>query len=195
MTVAWAMSELILNPRVMKKVQAEVRAHVGKIKTPIVDENVCENIKYLSLVIKETLRLHPPVVLLIPHRTTKHIKLAGYDIYPNTIVQVNAYAIARDPKIWKNADEFYPERFENENIDYKGQNFEYLPFGSGRRICPGLAMGVTTVSSVLGNLLYHFDWELPKGMKKEDLSMEDEFGLTTSRKDPLYLVPVEHNWE
>ncbi|KAL5757120.1 hypothetical protein ACOSQ2_021866 [Xanthoceras sorbifolium] len=194
-TIVWAITELMKNPRVMKKLQDEIRRFVGKINTPLAEETVCENIKYLKMVLKETLRLHPPAVLLIPHLAQQHMKIGGYDVYPNTRIQVNVFAIGRDPNSWKNPEEFYPERFENEAIDFRGQNFELLPFGGGRRICPGITMATATSEFVLGNLLYHFDWKLPDGMETQDISMEEEVGLVAHKKIPLCLVPIKYNWQ
>ncbi|GMP23347.1 hypothetical protein CsSME_00000978 [Camellia sinensis var. sinensis] len=192
-TMVWAMAELAKNPRAMKKVQDEIRNCIGR--KPKVDETEIHNLKYLNLVIKETLRLHPPASLLIPHETIRQTKIGGYDIFPKTRILVNAWAIGRDPKIWDNPEEFIPERFENSGIDYKGQNFEYLPFGSGRRSCPGMTMAITSVEFNVANLLYCFDWKLPNGMEVEDLNMDEEFGLNIRKKVPLKLVPVKYNWE
>ncbi|KAH7515700.1 hypothetical protein FEM48_Zijuj10G0054300 [Ziziphus jujuba var. spinosa] len=152
------------------------------------------NIKaVLLMIIKETLRLHPPAPLLIPRETMSHFKINGYDIFPKMLIQVNAWAIGRDPEYWENPEEFIPERFTNNSIDFKGQDFEFLPFGSGRRICPGMYMGTTTVELGLANLLYRFDWKLPDGMKEEDLNMEEKAGisLTISKKTDLQLVPIK----
>ncbi|KAL5787691.1 hypothetical protein ACOSP7_004640 [Xanthoceras sorbifolium] len=196
-TVVWAMTELVKNPRVMKKLQAEIRSFVGKINKPVVEETICENVKYLKMVFKETLRLHPPLVLLPKetHLAQHHIKIGGYNVYPNTRILINVSAIGRDPETWKNPEEFCPERFENEAIDFRGQNFEFLPFGAGRRICPGMTMATTAFEFVLGNLLYHFDWKLPDRIKREDISMEEEVGLTAYKKIPLCLVPIKYNWQ
>ncbi|KAK3011537.1 hypothetical protein RJ639_011577, partial [Escallonia herrerae] len=186
-TMVWAMTELARNPRVMKKVQAEIRSSIGK--KPKVDEAEVEKLKYLKMVVKETFRLHPPATLLLPRETRGHCKIGRYDIYPKTRILVNAWAIGRDPKVWKNPDNFYPERFAETEIDFRGQHFELLPFGAGRRICPGLMMGATAVEFALANLLHCFDWEFPCGMKREDISVEAEFGLTVHKKFPLFLVP------
>ncbi|KAG5514973.1 hypothetical protein RHGRI_036122 [Rhododendron griersonianum] len=161
LTMVWAMTELARNPRVMQKVQTEIRSHVGKNSK--VDETQVENLKYFKMVVKETFRLHPPATLLIPHESTQHFQICGYNVYPKTRILVNAWAIGRDPEVWKNPGEFYPERFEGSEIDFRGQNFELLPFGAGRRICPGLTMGATAVEFTLANLLHCFNWELPKG--------------------------------
>lgn len=181
------MTELMKNPRVMKKLQIEIRTYVGNINKPFV-ENVGENLKYLKMVIKETLRLHPPAVLLVPHLARKHIQLGGYDVYPNTRIQINAFAIGRDPNSWKHPEEFYPERFENVDIDFGGQDFNLIPFGAGRRICPGMSMACTNIEFVVVNLLYHFDWKLPNN---EEISMEEGVTINVYKKDPLCLVPIK----
>ena len=189
------MSELVANPSVMKKVQAEIRSCVGSKGK--VDRDDIPKLKYLRMVIKETFRMHPAAPLLIPHRTRQHIQINAdgckYDVFPETTILVNAFAIGRDPSSWNNPDEFYPERFEGSDVDFKGQNFELLPFGAGRRICPAIAMAVSVVEYTLANLLYCFDWELPKGM--QDLDMEEMGGITTHRKTPLCLVPIKYHVE
>ncbi|GLU20484.1 hypothetical protein SLE2022_366810 [Rubroshorea leprosula] len=189
-TILWAMSELIKNPRAMKKVQIEIRSSVGK-KGKVEAEDVAK-LKYLKMVVKETFRLHPPAPLLVPHEAMQQCRIGGFDVFPKTRIFVNVWAIGRDPNSWENPNEFYPERFEDNDIDFKGSNYELMPFGAGRRICPGLAMGATNVEYALANLLYWFDWELPDGMRREDISMEEEGRLVCGRKTPLCLVPVSH---
>ncbi|PHT39348.1 Cytochrome [Capsicum baccatum] len=186
-TVIWAMTALIGNPNAMKKVQAEIRELVGKKSK--VNEDDIQNLQYFKAVIKETFRLYPPVPLLVPRETMKNSILEGYEIKQKTIINVNIWAIARDPEIWENPEEFIPERFLNSDIDFKGQNFELLPFGAGRRGCPAIALGVATVELVLSNLLYAFDWELPSGMKREDIDTNVLPGLTMHKKEPLCLIP------
>ncbi|KAM7272208.1 hypothetical protein ACFE04_026871 [Oxalis oulophora] len=119
-------------------------------------------------------------------------KINGYDIFPGTQIQVNVWGIGRDPNIWENPEEFIPERFEDNPVDYKGQHFELLPFGGGRRGCPGILMGVSTVELALANLLYCFDWKLPDGMKEEDISLEEGPGLAVYKKEPLKLIPIRY---
>ncbi|KAK4841851.1 hypothetical protein QYF36_011521 [Acer negundo] len=191
-TVVWAMAELARNPRLMKKAQDEIRNCIGK-KGRVTEDDI-DQLPYLKMIIKEILRLHPPAPLLLARETISHFKVDGYDINPKTLIQVNVWAIGRDPKYWKNPEEFYPERFMDNSIDYKGQNFEFLPFGSGRRICPGINLGLITSELALANLLYCFDWKLPNGMKEEDINMEEAAGvsLTLSKKTALYLVPVDY---
>ncbi|PNX83664.1 cytochrome p450 71d11-like protein [Trifolium pratense] len=189
-TIVWAMTELAKEPRVMKKAQDEVR-EIFNTKG-IVGEKYINELEYLKLVVKETLRLHPPAPLLVPRECGQACEIDGYHIPINTKVIVNAWAIGRDPKYWNEPERFYPERFIGSSMDYQGTNFEYIPFGSGRRICPGIIFGLTNVELVLALMLYHFDWKLPKGMKGEDLDMTEIFGVTIKRKDDLYLIPTAH---
>ncbi|MCD7472190.1 hypothetical protein HAX54_013198 [Datura stramonium] len=189
--VIWAMTALIANPNAMKKVQAEIRESVGK--KSIVNDDDIQNLPYFKAVIKETFRLYPPAPLLVARETMQKSILEGYDIKPKTIVRVSAWAIGRDPEIWKNPEEFIPERFLNSDIDFKGQNFELIPFGAGRRGCPAIALGVATVELALSNLLYAFDWELPCGMTREDIDTDVLPGLTMPKKKPLCLVPRNYH--
>ncbi|KFK34580.1 hypothetical protein AALP_AA5G164300 [Arabis alpina] len=191
-TMIWTMTELIRHPRVMKKLQDEIRATLGSNKERITEEDI-EKVEYLKLVIEETFRLHPPAPLLLPRLTMFDIKIQGYNIPKNTMIQVNTYAIGRDPKCWTNPEEFIPERFFNKSINYKGQNFELLPFGAGRRSCPGMSLGITIVELCLLNLLYFFDWSLPEGMNIEDIDMEEVGALNIAKKVPLELVPTLHH--
>ncbi|KAF7848356.1 hypothetical protein BT93_L2065 [Corymbia citriodora subsp. variegata] len=185
----WTLAELTKNPRAMQKAQEEIRSCVGNKKW--VDEDDLSGLKYLKLVLKETMRLHPPIVLLVPRETMGHFKLFGYDVNPKSRVQVNVWGIGRDPGLWDRAEEFVPERFENSLIDYKGNNFELLPFGAGRRGCPGMSMAMPTIELALANVLHSFDWELPEGMTEEDVSMEEGAGLAVFKKVPLTLLPIK----
>uniref|UniRef100_A0A0D3F5X5 Uncharacterized protein n=2 Tax=Oryza TaxID=4527 RepID=A0A0D3F5X5_9ORYZ len=172
----WIMAELIRWPRVMTKVQAEVRqALQGKVT---VTEDDIVGLNYLKMVIKETLRLHCPGPLLVPHRCRETCKVMGYDVLKGTCVFVNVWALGRDPKYWEDPEEFKPERFENSDMDYKGNTFEYLPFGSGRRICPGINLGIANIELPLASLLYHFDWKLPDEMASKDLDMQEALGMS-----------------
>ncbi|KAK3026032.1 hypothetical protein RJ639_042524 [Escallonia herrerae] len=189
-TMVWAMAELAKNPRVMKKVQGEIRSCVGKKGR--VSETEVDQLQFLKMVVKETLRLHPPATLLVPRETMSYFKLNGYDIDPKTRLQVNVWAIGRDPNNWKDPEEFLPERFTDSSVDFKGQHFELLPFGAGRRVCPGIYMATTMVELTLANLLLSFDWKLPHGMKEQDIDMEEAAGQTVYKKSPLCLVPIVH---
>ncbi|KAK7308527.1 hypothetical protein VNO77_42138 [Canavalia gladiata] len=187
-TIDWTMAEMIKDPTVMKKAQAEVRK-VFNMKGRV-DETCIDEMKYLKSVVKETLRLRPPVPLLLPRECGQACEINGYHIPPKSKVIVNAWAIGRDPNYWTEPERFYPERFIDTSIDYKGSNFEYIPFGAGRRICPGSKFALKNVELALALLLYHFDWKLPNGMKNEDLDMTEQFGLTVRRRDDLHLIPV-----
>nr|VDD22372.1 unnamed protein product [Brassica oleracea] len=189
-TMTWAMAELARNPRAMKKVQSEIRNQMGKRSVISLDD--IDQLKYLKMVIKETWRLHPPAPLLVPKEVISEFEVNGYMIQPKTLLHVKVWAIGRDPGTWKDPEMFLPERFIGSNIDTKGQNFELLPFGGGRRICPAMYMGTTMVECGLANMLYNFDWELPEDMMVEDLDMEEAPGLTVSKINELLLVPVEY---
>lgn len=169
----------------MKKAQEEVRNLYGNKE--FIDEEDIQKLKYLKAVIKETFRLYPTAPLL-PRETNKSFIVDGYEIQPKTLVYVNTWAIHRDPEAWKDPDEFYPERFLNNDIDFKGRDFELIPFGAGRRICPGLPMGIATVELIIANLLNSFDWELPIGMAPEDIDVEALPGLAVQKKNHLCLV-------
>ncbi|CAL9122890.1 unnamed protein product [Musa textilis] len=187
----WAMSELMRNPRVMRRVQEEVRETVGgKGK---VTENDINGMNYLRLVIKETLRLHPPVPLLLPRECREACEVLGYQIPEKTRVLVNVWALGRDPRYWDNATEFEPERFErNSMVDFKGTNFEFLPFGAGRRMCPGKSFGLAVIELSLACVLHNFDWELPTGDegKPHELDMSETFLLSCRRKSDLCLRAI-----
>ncbi|GAY62133.1 hypothetical protein CUMW_215410 [Citrus unshiu] len=154
-----------------------------------VEEKDIVNLPYIQAIVKEVMRLHPPLTLLAPHKARENCKVAGYNILKNSRVIVNVWAIGRDPTLWEKPNEFCPERFVGKEIDVVGHNFELLPFGSGRRMCVGYALGLKIVQSTLANLLHGFEWKLPGDMKKEDLDMEERFGGRTSRKNPLLVVP------
>ncbi|XP_010272814.1 PREDICTED: cytochrome P450 71A1-like [Nelumbo nucifera] len=185
-TLVWAMTFLAKHPRVMEKAQEEVRNLIRNKQN--ISEYDLHQLHYLKCVVKETLRLQPAAPLLVPRESRKQCNLDGYKIHPKTQILVNAWTIGRDPEFWENPEEFRPERFINSSIDFKGQCFEYIPFGSGRRICPGINFGMVIVELVLANLLYSFDWELPPGIKTADIDMEELSGLTVHKKNALCLL-------
>eukprot|EP01018_Ginkgo_biloba_P005069 Gb_27806 [translate_table: standard] len=187
-TLEWAMSELLLNPSMMKKAQDELQSVVGLNR--MVEESDLPQLDSFQFVLKETLRLHPPGPLLIPHEAREDCIVAGYTIPKKARILVNAFAVGTDPNSWEDAEKFKPERFIGSPIDIKGQNFEALPFGSGRRACPAQSLGTIVVEYALATLLHCFDWRLPDGMKAEDLSMTEEFGLSTPRAVHLLAVPT-----
>ncbi|KAH7846041.1 hypothetical protein Vadar_009065 [Vaccinium darrowii] len=184
----WAMSELLRNPRVMGKVQDEVREILSSTGNIEIVEGDLEKMQYLKAVIKETLRLHPPVPFLIPHEARKDIRVMGYDIAAGTMVLTNAWAIGRDPSTWDEPDEFRPERFLNSPVDFRGHDFQLIPFGAGRRGCPGISFATAIGELVLANLLHKFNWSLPGEAKGEDLDMTECTSGIVHRKFPLIAV-------
>ncbi|CAN1808777.1 Desmethyl-deoxy-podophyllotoxin synthase [Linum perenne] len=184
-TIGWVMSEIINDQRVLRTVQEEVRN---------VEEARLNELKYLDMAISEGLRLHPPGPLLIPRENVETVKLSnGYEIPAKTTVMVNAWAINRDPRYWKEPEKFYPERFLDCSTDYKGNDFEFIPFGAGRRMCPGILFGMVIVKLALANLFFHFNWRLPGGLELERIDMTESFGLVLTRKHHLCLIPVPYN--
>ncbi|CBI39057.3 unnamed protein product, partial [Vitis vinifera] len=189
--VEWTMAEMMKNPEVMKKAQAEVRrVFDGKGN---VDEAGIDELKFLKAVISETLRLHPPFPLLLPRECREKCKINGYEVPVKTRVVINAWAIGRYPDCWSEAERFYPERFLDSSIDYKGADFGFIPFGSGRRICPGILFGIPVIELPLAQLLFHFDWKLPNGMRPEDLDMTEVHGLAVRKKHNLHLIPIPYS--
>ncbi|XP_017232783.1 cytochrome P450 71A9 [Daucus carota subsp. sativus] len=185
-TLVWIMTLLIKNPTVMSKAQEEVRRLVqGK---GMVEESDLPKLDYLKMIIKETFRLQQPVPLLIPRETTETCTVGGYEIPAKTRVFFNATAISMDPQLWEDPEEFKPERFLNSSIDFRGQHFELIPFGAGRRSCPGTNFAVLIIELVLANLLFSFNWRLPDGMNAEDIDMEETIGIAVHKKTPLCLV-------
>ncbi|KAL1544679.1 premnaspirodiene oxygenase-like [Salvia divinorum] len=189
--IDWTMVELMRNPKVMARAQAEVR-HILKegTSTSRVEQN--DELKYLKLVIKESLRLHPPVPLL-PRASRVTCQVNGYTIPDKVRVMVNVWAMHRDPRFWKDPEEFEPERFENEDVDFIGGDIHYLPFGVGRRMCPGIMFGLATVEQAIAQLLYHFDWRLPEDVRARDLDMIENDGLTSVRKDNLFVIATPYH--
>uniref|UniRef100_A0ACD5YP61 Uncharacterized protein n=1 Tax=Avena sativa TaxID=4498 RepID=A0ACD5YP61_AVESA len=189
----WAMAELMRNPTVMSKAQEEVRRELaGHDK---VTEDSLRNLHYLRLVIKETLRLHPAAPLLVPRECRSSCEVLGFDVPQGAMVLVNAWAIGRDPAHWDAPEEFVPERFEVQvdegaGRDFKGTDFELLPFGAGRRMCPGMAFGLAHIELALAALLFHFDWELPYGRIPEEMDMTEAAGITARLRSDLLVIAV-----
>ena len=184
-TLEWAVTELLRHPKAMKELQNEVR---GISKGQQITENDSEKMYYLKAVIKETFRLHPPAPLLFPRESMKDVKIMSYDIPAGTMVLVNAWAIGRDPMFWDEAEELHLESFLNTNIDFKGQFFQLIPFGAGRRACPRISFAIIIIELLLENLINRFDWELAGGMKAKDLEMTERPGISVHRKFPLIVV-------
>lgn len=185
--IEWAMAELMNNPDELKKVQQELTDVVGLNRR--VDESDLEKLDYFKCCIKETLRLHPPIPVLL-HETVADSVVDGYFIPARSHAMINAYAINRDKNAWEDPDSFKPERFlKKEAADFKGSHFEFIPFGSGRRSCPGMQLGLYGMELAVAHLLHCFRWELPDEMKASDLDMTDSFGLTAPKAVQLVAIP------
>lgn len=183
--IEWAIAELITHPDDMQKLQDEIRATVGAAGR--VTEDHLDKLRYLNAVVKETLRLHPPIPLLVPREPPNDAEILGYHVLARTRVIINAWAIGHDPATWERAEEFLPERFllDKAHVDYRGQDFGLVPFGAGRRGCPGIEFAAPTVKMALASLLYHFDWETAGGTS---LDMRERNGLSVHLKSGLPLV-------
>ncbi|WVZ59767.1 hypothetical protein U9M48_009867 [Paspalum notatum var. saurae] len=184
-SLEWALTELTRNPRVMHKAQTELREAFdgqGKLTEPDM-----ARLRYLPLVVKETLRLHTPVPFLLPRECREPCSVLGYDVPRGTKVLVNAWAIARDAARWgADAEAFRPERFEGRGagVDFRGADFEYTPFGAGRRMCPGVSLGLANMELALAGLLYHFDWKAPG---EEEVDTAEASGIAVKRRSKLVL--------
>ncbi|OAY73051.1 Cytochrome P450 84A1 [Ananas comosus] len=189
--IEWALAELLKSPDDMKRLQRELADVVGLDRK--VHESDLDKLPFLKCVIKETLRLHPPIPLLL-HETAEDCAVAGYSVPKKSRVMINVWAIGRDASAWKDADAFRPSRFaaggDSFDVDFKGNFFELVPFGSGRRSCPGMQLGLHGLELSVAQLVHCFDWALPDGMKPSELDMSDVFGLTAPRAVRLSAVPT-----
>ncbi|TXG62737.1 hypothetical protein EZV62_009731 [Acer yangbiense] len=188
-TVEWAMAELLQNPEKLTKSQTELRQVLGK--DWLVQEFDIEKLPYLQAVMKETLRLHPPAPFLVPHKAETEVEMCSYLVPKSAQILVNVWAIGRDSSVWQNPTSFMPERFVESEIDVKGRDFKLIPFGAGRRICPGLPLAHRMVHLTLASLLYSFDWKLSHDLKSEDMDMTEKFGLTLHKSEPLLVIPIK----
>lgn len=182
------MMELLINPEKMACAKNELRSIIGEKKQ--VQESDIPRLPYLRALIKETFRYHPAAPLLIPHRAEDDVEINGYTIPKDTQVLVNVWAMGRDSSIWWNPGTFEPERFLDSEIDFKGQDFELIPFGSGRRMCPGLALVDRMLHLTVASLIHNFDWKLEAGVKPEELDTSEKFGLSLHKAVPLKAIPI-----
>ncbi|KAK7262408.1 hypothetical protein RJT34_29981 [Clitoria ternatea] len=195
-SVEWAIAELFNNPKVLKKAQEEVDRVIGKER--LVCEADSPDLPYIHAIIKETMRLHPPLPMLM-RKGIEDCVVNGYMIPQGSIICVNLWAMGRDPKIWENPLEFRPERFlegEGKAIDIKGQHFELLPFGTGRRGCPGMSLAMRELPTIIGALIQCFEWKMVDSQGqildhgKSTLNMDERPGLTVPRANNLVGVPI-----
>ncbi|XP_022842965.1 cytochrome P450 71A8-like [Olea europaea var. sylvestris] len=173
----------------MKKLQNEVRGILNGKQD--IAHNDLENMHFLKAVIKETLRCHPPVPFLA-RIASEDVEIMGYDVEAGTMILTNSWAIGRDPASWEEPEKFQPQRFLNSSIDFRGLDFQLIPFGAGRRGCPGIGFAMATIEFALANLVQKFDWKLPNGEKGEDLDMTEYPGVTVRRKKPILAVATQH---
>ncbi|CBI33787.3 unnamed protein product, partial [Vitis vinifera] len=191
-TTEWAMTELLRNPRLMQKVRQELSEVIGAGQ--MVRESDMDRLPYFQAVVKETLRLHPAGPLLLPFKAKNDVELCGFTIPSNSHVLVNMWAIARDPGYWEDPSSFLPERFLGSKIDYRGQDYEYIPFGAGRRICPGIPLAIRMVQLVLASIIHSFNWKLPEGTTPLTIDMQEQCGATLKKAIPLSAIPfIEEN--
>ncbi|KAD3068310.1 hypothetical protein R6Q59_017693 [Mikania micrantha] len=183
LTIEWGLAELINHPGIMKKAVEEIDREVGK--TRLVEESDIPNLPYLQAIVKETLRLHPTAPM-IPRTSTEDCTVGGYHVPAKTTVFVNVWALGRDPENWDDPLKFNPERFELSQVDVRGQHFHMLPFGSGRRMCPGTSLAMQVVQVTLGVMVQCFEWKAGE----DGVDMEEGPGITLPRANPLVCVPV-----
>ncbi|KAL6012482.1 hypothetical protein ACLOJK_002971 [Asimina triloba] len=184
-TLSWAVSELLNNRPMLKKALDELDMQVGMNR--LVEDSDTKKLVYLQAIIKETMRLHPAAPLLLPHEASVDCYVGGFHILPGTRLFVNVWKMHRDPRIWSEPTEFRPERFitSHADMDVRGQHFQYLPFGSGRRACPGVTFALRMMHLNLARLLQAFDLDTPNG---EPVDMTEGLGLTMHRATPLEVV-------
>ena len=175
-TTEWAMALLLNHPEKPKKAQAEIDAAVGT--SSLITPDDVPRLGYLQSIINETLRLYPAAPLLLPHESSADCKVGGYDVPRGTMLLANVYAIHRDPAAWEDPAEFRPERFE----DGEAEGRLLMPFGMGRRKCPGETLALRTVGLVLGTLIQCFDWDRVDGA---EVDMTESGGLTIPMAVPL----------
>ncbi|EXB59546.1 Isoflavone 2'-hydroxylase [Morus notabilis] len=181
-TLEWAMSNLLNHPHVLKKARAELDAQVGQRQ--MVDEPDLSKLSHLQNIISETLRLYPAAPLLVPHYSSDDCTIDGYDVPRDTILLVNAWAIHRDPKLWDDAESFKPERFETSS-EGGDQDTKMMPFGLGRRACPGAGMAQRVVGLTLASLIQCFEWER---VSEEEIDMVEGRGVIMPKAVPLEVM-------
>lgn len=181
--IDWTLAELLRHPHYLQQAQEELDSVVGRDR--LVEEFDLPNLQFLNSVLKESLRLHPPLPLSIPHYSVEECIVAGYTIPANTTAYVNIWAIGRDPSMWKNPTEFHPERFMDSKVNFYGQDFQFLPFSSGRRGCPGIHVALANLKLMLANLLHCFTWEPAPCVKGQEIEMGERDGIVCSRLEPL----------
>lgn len=184
-TLTWALSLLLNNPDKLHKAQQELKDRVGFHRQ--VSETDVKNLPYLQAIVKETLRLYPAVPLSVPRLAMRNCTVSGYEVRAGTQLLVNLWKILRDPRVWSEPSEFVPERFltTHADVDVRGHSFEYIPFGSGRRMCPGVSFGLKVLHLTLARLLHGFEFGAA-GFGGVDMS--EGSGLTLPKTTSLEVV-------
>lgn len=194
MTIQWAMRLLLAHPKVFQKLRFEIDSKVGNKR--LLNDSDFNNLPYLQCVINETLRLYSLVPLLLPHYSLEDCSVGGYHVPKNTILMVNAWAIHRDPELWDEPEKFIPERFEDmDGAKKEGFNYKFIPFGMGRRACPGANMGMRTVSLGLGSLVQWFDWknvELDENYRNMDEYYNSNVISSKDKPFEAICIPRQH---
>ncbi|KAK9742859.1 hypothetical protein RND81_03G201100 [Saponaria officinalis] len=188
-TLEWAMTELLRNPEKMAKAQEEIIKVIGNNNHKSIKETDISKLSYIQAVVKETLRLHPPAPFLVPHKAEKDVILCGFFVPKDAQIWVNVWSIGRDPSVWPDPLSFSPERFLENDIDFKGRDFELIPFGAGRRICPGMPLAHRMLHHMLATLLHSFNWKHAHGLSPQDIDVEEKFGITLQKVQPLEAIP------
>ncbi|KAJ3682615.1 hypothetical protein LUZ60_015188 [Juncus effusus] len=189
-TVEWAMAELLNDPISMKKARDELSSVIGPKRE--MEESDINELPFLKAVVKETLRLHPPVPFLLPRRAQESVELGGFTIPKNSQVLINVWAIGRDETTWEDPFKFNPMRFLEREVDFRGRDFELIPFGAGRRICPGLPLAYRMVHLMLGSMLHRFEWKLPEETMTKGHDMSEKFGVTLCMASHLKAIAVPY---
>nr|XP_027081590.1 geraniol 8-hydroxylase-like [Coffea arabica] len=184
----WVMTEVLHDREIMEKVQKELEDVIGINNT--VEEIHLPKLRYLDAVVKETFRLHPALPLLVPKRPSQSCTVVGFTVPKDTRVFVNAWQIHRDPELWDNPLEFKPERIlaTPSKWDYSGNNFQYIPFGSGRRICAGIPLAEKMLMYIAASLLHSYDW---KSTKSKEADLSEKFGIVMRKSTPLLAIPTK----
>jgi len=185
-TVEWAMTELLRSPASMAKVCDELATVIGPRES--IEESDIGRLPYLQAVVKETFRLHPPAPLLLPRHAQVDVKIIGYTIPKGSRVFINVWAMGRDKETWPEPEKFMPERFLGKTVDLRGGDFDLIPFGGGRRICPGMPLAIRMVHLLLASLLNQFTWRLPAEVERDGVDMAENFGLTLTKAVPLCAI-------
>uniref|UniRef100_A0A0E0KBB4 Cytochrome P450 family protein n=1 Tax=Oryza punctata TaxID=4537 RepID=A0A0E0KBB4_ORYPU len=183
--IEWAMADLLQNPKAMRKIKEELTSVVGT--NAQIQESDIARLPYLQAVVKETLRLRA-VAPLVLRRAEAAIEVQGLTIPKGTNVILNLWAINRDARPWNDPDKFMPERFIGNDINYLGQDFQFVPFGVGRRICLGLPLAQKVMYLVLGTLVHQFEWTLPEELKESGIDMTEKCGMLLCLANPLKVM-------